>query len=34
VSGSRSAVLERTPGVAEATVSLMTNTAAVRFDPA
>jgi Cu+-exporting ATPase len=26
-------VLERTPGVAEATVSLMTNTAAVRFDP-
>lgn len=27
-------VLERTPGVAEATVSLMTNTAAVRFDPA
>ena len=27
-------VLERTPGVEEATVSLMTNTAAVRFDPA
>jgi len=27
-------VLQRTPGVEEATVSLMTNTAAVRFDPA
>src|SRR5688572_28806857 len=26
-------VLERTPGVEEATVSLMTNTATVRFDP-
>ena len=27
-------VLEKTPGVDEATVSLMTNTATVRFDPA
>ena len=27
-------VLERTPGVDEAAVSLMTNTATVRFDPA
>jgi Cu+-exporting ATPase len=27
-------VLERTPGVEEAAVSLMTNTATVRFDPA
>ena len=26
-------VLEKTPGVDEATVSLMTNTATVRFDP-